>query len=81
MMRTTNRRWNESKETYRLRGKWRQGEERQNEGEEEGKRGGKKGGKGGGKDKLKEQGERFSIPPLPALRLSLEVLIHGFSGL
>lgn len=45
------------------------------------KGGGKSGGKGG-RDKLKEEeGERFSIPPLAALRLSLAVLIHGFSGL
>lgn len=44
-------------------------------------KGRREGGKGGGKDKLKEQGERFSIPPLTALRLSLAVLIHGFSGL
>lgn len=43
--------------------------------------GGEKGREEGGKDKLKEQGERFSIPPLTALRLSLAVLIHGFSGL
>lgn len=46
-----------------------------------GERGRKKVRKGGGRDKLKEQGERFSIPPLTALRLSLAVLIHGFSGL
>lgn len=34
-----------------------------------------------GKDKLKEEGERFSIPSLTALRLSLAVLIRGFLGL
>lgn len=43
--------------------------------------GGKKGGKKVGKTNWKNRGERFSIPPLPALRLSLAVLIHGSLGL
>lgn len=43
--------------------------------------GGKKGRKKVGKTNWKNRGERFSIPPLPALRLSLAVLIHGFLGL
>lgn len=43
--------------------------------------GGKEGREEGGKDTLKEQGERFSLLPLPALRLSLAVLIYGFSAL
>lgn len=46
------------------------------------RKGGRKTWGKGGRDKLKEEeGERFSIPPLAALRLSLAVLIHGFSGL